>query len=146
MVVFNPADALPNRVIAAHIQNLQRQSVSKSISCCLHQLILLLQIPHGGDDLKPERERQRESEGERGRELNDQMTIWHGRMWRHSESSENVALCQYLHGKSPLYSDSCLTLMPFTNHPTSHIIHESKDQIVYLIESRSPPSNASTCL
>lgn len=50
MAVLDVVDALLDRLVAAHVEGKQRQGLAERVACCLHELVLLLQVPHGGDD------------------------------------------------------------------------------------------------
>lgn len=50
MALLHTVDALLHRLVTAYIQWKQRQGLPICVACCLHQLVLLLQVPHGGND------------------------------------------------------------------------------------------------
>lgn len=50
MAILNTTDALLDWLVTANVQWKQCQGLPIGIPCCLHQLVLLLQVPHSGND------------------------------------------------------------------------------------------------
>ena len=60
MAALDAVYALRDGVVAAPVGRVQREALPEGVPGSLHQLLLLLQVPHGGDDWA-ERQRDRES-------------------------------------------------------------------------------------